>query len=216
MSPRGTCRLRGGHHFRPHHPISGLGGFSRLSLDPNVVKAARLFPGEGGFSPPGFTDPDALTVGPGSTWHMTAQLLLFREGQMIFPTNSSPAPIPLSSLPPSIPDVVGLFPATSLAENLHALHPAGPRDAQNYFFSIKKLLCSSPGTSTCCPHGPQLFATSSGLHVSRQRHSTRGQHEALCTQHPPVLPGCSRDERGDSPPKGLGWGAGGEEDGGDQ
>lgn len=99
------------------------------------------------------TDPATLAVGPGFTWHMTAEILLLGEGWMIFSTSSCPSLIALSSLPASIPNA-GLFPATLLAEDL-----ACPASHSSYrcsaFFFLS--LCSSMDTSMFSSWSPALL-----------------------------------------------------------
>lgn len=174
----------------PH--IAASGGFSRLALDPG-----RPFPREGEFSPQEFTDPDALTVGPGFTWHMAAEHRLFREGQLpqlfFLPNQLLPCPDP-PFLSPSLPDA-GLLPTTSLAEDLACPASHGSQRCPAFF--------SPPlSTSTCCARGPQLFATSSGLPASWQRRSTRSQHRVHVHSILPCSPS-TLGQAGRHPPKGL-------------
>lgn len=95
------------------------------------------------------TDPATFAVGPGFTWHMTAEILLLGEGWMIFSTSSCPSLIALSSLPAFFPSA-GLFPTTLLAEDL-----ACPASHSSYRCSAFFLFLSAASwTPPCSPHGP--------------------------------------------------------------
>lgn len=81
-------------------PVLGAGGILPPFPSSNAVKAAQPFPRERGFSPPGLTDPDALAVGPGFTWHDCRTPALRRRADDFLDQLFSRL-IPLSSLPPS-------------------------------------------------------------------------------------------------------------------
>jgi len=130
MLPGGTSRLRGGRQPTP----SLLGWIFLPSPRYKCCESSRApCPGREDFP---LWDLRTLTPSPwvqGSfTWHVTAELLLFREGWTIFLTDSSPALISLSSLPPP-PTLSDYSPPHSLPKTRRALHPTGPADAQCFF-----------------------------------------------------------------------------------